>query len=127
LSKIRAFWDSELHRNEDKIFREIITTCYGFSGEPVKRKKRIFRVSNPLNKLKRGLESWKDSLKDTKITNKDYGEIIQRYDSPDTFFFVDPPYDMTIGSFEYAEDTNFYFVRLETLLRLIKGKFKGSY
>jgi len=123
LSKIRAFWNSELHTNEDKIFREIITTCYGFSGEPVKRKKRIFQGSNPLNKLKRGLESWKGALKDTQITNKDYGEIIHKYDSPDTFFFVDPPYEMTIKSFGYAEDTDFDFVRLETLLRLIKGKF----
>jgi hypothetical protein len=66
LSKIKVFWDSEPHTNEDKVIREIIRTCYGFGGMPVTKSKRIYKDHNPLNKLKRSLESWKDALEDTK-------------------------------------------------------------
>jgi hypothetical protein len=43
-------------------------------------------ANNPFNKLKRRFENWKDALKDTKITNKDNGEIIHMYNKTDTFF-----------------------------------------
>jgi len=76
-----------------------------------------------LNKLKRCLENWKDALKDTQITNKDYGKIIHKYNHADTFFFLDPPYENTNTDFGYAEDTDFDFERLATLLRLIKVNF----
>jgi site-specific DNA-adenine methylase len=123
LSKIRAFWDSEPHTNEDKVIREIIRTCYGFGGMPVKKSKHIYQDYNPFNKLKRSLEKFKDALKDTKITNKDYGEVIHKYNNTDSFFFFDPPYENKNKIFGYAEDTDFDFKRLATLLRLIKGKF----
>jgi hypothetical protein len=87
LSKIKAFWDSESHTNEDMVVREIICTCYGFCGMPVTKFKRIYKYYNPFNKLKRCIENWKGALKDTQenwkgalkdsqITNKDYGEVI---------------------------------------------------
>jgi hypothetical protein len=98
-SKIKAFWDSEPHTNEDKVLREIIGTCYGFSGKPVLKSKNIYINSNPLNKLKRSLESWKDALKDTQMTNKDYGEVIHKYNNAETFFFLDPPYENTNKDF----------------------------
>jgi hypothetical protein len=66
LSKIKVFWDSKPHTNEDKVIREIIRTCYGFCGMPVTKSKRIYKDYNPFNKLKRCLENWKDALKDTK-------------------------------------------------------------
>ena len=90
---------------------------------PVKDSKDIYKEYNPLNKLKRCLENWKDASKDTKITNKEYGEIIHKYDRPDTFFFLDPPYENTNKTFGYSEDTDFDFARLESLVRLIKGNF----
>jgi site-specific DNA-adenine methylase len=37
-------------------------------------------------------------------------------------FFLDPPYENTNKDFGYAEETDFDFERLATLLRLIKGK-----
>jgi site-specific DNA-adenine methylase len=90
---------------------------------PVTKSKRIYKDYNPFNKLKRCLENWKDALKDTKKTNKDYGEVIHKYNNTDTFFFLDPPYENTNKDFGYAEDTDFDFERLATLLRLIKGIF----
>ena len=124
LSKIKAFWDSEPHTNEDKLLHDMIRTCHAFiSGMPVKDSKDIYKEYIPFNKLKRSIENWKDALQDTQITNKEYGEIIHKYDSPDTFFFLDPPYENTNKNFGYAEDTDFNFERLATLVRLIKGKF----
>ena len=80
---------------------------------PVTKSKRIYKDHNPLDKLKRCLENWKDALKDTKITNKEYWYV----------FLLDPPYENTNKTFGYAEDTDFDFARLATLVRLIKGKF----
>ena len=103
---------------------DIVRTCDAFiSGMPVKDSKDIYKEYNPLNKLKRCLENWKGASKDTKITDKEYGEIIHKYDRPDTFFFLDPPYENKNKNFGYAEDTGFNFERLAALVRLLKGKF----
>jgi DNA adenine methylase len=123
LPKIKAFWDRKPNTNEIKIIREIIRTCYGFGGIPVKESKNIYKDNNPFNKLKRCLTRWKDIVKDARITNKDYGEIIDKYDSPDTFFFLDPPYENTNKDFGYAEDTDFDFERLAFLLKGVKSIF----
>jgi site-specific DNA-adenine methylase len=123
LSKIKAFWDSKPHTNEDKAIREITRTCYGFCGMPVTKIMRIYKDHYPFNTLKPCFENWKESLHDTKITNKDYGEVIHKYIKIDTFFFLDPPYENTNTDFGYAEDRNFDFERLATLLRLIKVNF----
>lgn len=124
IPKVKAFFDSKpKNTTENKILREIIQTCFGFSSKPVEFSKQIYKPSNPFDKLKRSLADYKDALKDTKIENKDYGAIIKKYDSPDTFFFLDPPYENTDEGFEYAEDVDFNFERLGNLLQGIKGKF----
>jgi DNA adenine methylase len=124
IPKVKAYWDSKPKKtNEDKILREIIHTCFGFSSKPVIESKNIYKPSNPFTKLKRSLDKWKEALKDTKIENRDYGAIIKKYDSPDTFFFLDPPYENTDEDFEYAEDVDFNFERLANLLHGIKGQF----
>jgi len=38
------------------------------------------------------LPKYKERLKNAIIENADFREIIQKYDSPDTFFYLDPPY-----------------------------------
>jgi DNA adenine methylase len=73
--------------------------------------------------LKRSLHIWKDVLKDTVLKNKDYGEVIHKYNHADTFFYLDSPYENMNKDCGYVEDTDFDFERLATLLRLIKGKF----
>ena len=40
----------------------------------------------------RDFEKYKDKLNHATILNKDFREVIREYDSPDTFFFIDPPY-----------------------------------
>jgi len=123
LAKVRAYYDKPVKTKEDKLLHAIIQTCYGFSGKPVVKSTGIYKPGNPLDKLRRHLDDWKEALKDTKIENKDYAEVIKKYDSADTFFFLDPPYENTDKDFEYAQDLDFDFQRLADVLFRIKGNF----
>lgn len=67
-------------------------------------------------------------LKNTTILNKNFKTVIEKYDSPKTFFYLDPPY-------EKSEEQDLYknikeFVSPEDVynsLKNIKGKFLLSY
>jgi len=68
---------------------------------------------------------WKvhDRLKNTKIMGRHALELIRKYDSPDTFFYLDPPYPDRdfIGAKEtFTEDD---LTKLVSELKGIKGKF----
>lgn len=61
------------------------------------------------------------------IENKDYKEIIEKYDSNTTFFYLDPPYK---GKESYYINHNFIndsHLELADILNNIKGKFILSY
>jgi len=123
LEKVRAYYDKPAKTKEDKLLHAIIQTCFGFSGKPVVKSTGIYKPGNPLDKLRRHLDDWKEALKDTKIENKDYEAVIKKYDSADTFFFLDPPYENTDTDFEYAQDLDFDFQRLADVLSRVKGNF----
>jgi DNA adenine methylase len=60
------------------------------------------------------------------IENKDYKELIPRFDSPESFFYVDPPY---FGFENYYGDNIFSrtdFLTLKDILSSIQGKFMVS-
>lgn len=60
-------------------------------------------------------------LRRVTIERLDAQEIIRRYDSPGTLFFIDPPYYGTKGySFLYTDED---FVSLAETLRSIRGRF----
>jgi DNA adenine methylase len=106
------------------LIAEKIRTCNGFSAIPVKNPDNIYVPYDPLGRFRNGgFEKYKDKLKDVIISNADYAVPVKKYDSPDTFFFIDPPYENTQKSFDYAEDTGFDFIRLRDTLKTIKGKF----
>jgi DNA adenine methylase len=63
-------------------------TWRGVKNDPQTRK----RVNQPPSSLDR-LEAYKERLSKTKLFNKDYRDIISKFDSPTTFFYLDPPYD----------------------------------
>jgi DNA adenine methylase len=57
------------------------------------------------------------------IENRSYAEIFSRFDKPDTFFYVDPPY---YGCEDYYGDGIFArddFVKLRDMLASVSGKF----
>tara|TARA_R110002153_G_C13332498_1_gene498332 strand:+ start:20687 stop:21523 length:837 start_codon:yes stop_codon:yes gene_type:complete len=63
----------------------------------------------------------------TKCENLDFRDVIKKYDSPGTFFYVDPPYWKTEG---YYSNKNFDQEDHEVLINQLKGisgKFALSY
>jgi len=104
----------------DEILYEKIKACNGFSHKPVKNKKNIYQNHNPVNILN-NIDYYKSMLKNVTITNKDYEIIVNKYDTPTTFFFLDPPYENT--SKDLYKETDFNYERLLNVLQNIKGLF----
>jgi DNA adenine methylase len=69
---------------------------------------------------------YKDRLKDVRIENKDWKYIINKYDSKDTFFYLDPPYSMASDNNDY-KNNDVTIDELFNTLKNIKGKFLLSY
>jgi len=83
--------------------------------------------------------SFKNKLKDPKwqkmferinfVENTDFQEVVNKYDSPTTYFYADPPYYI-IGEGDYYSNHDFGredHKRLADCLLNIKGKFSLSY
>ena len=63
----------------------------------------------------------------SEILNVDYKEVIEKYDSPETFFYLDPPY---MGREKYYINHDFNknsHYELASILYKIKGRFLLSY
>jgi DNA adenine methylase len=99
-----------------------LVACTGFSGKPVPSVKGIYKTFG-MDKFVNSLPTYKEKLKGVTILNQDYAKVVDKYNTADTFFFLDPPYENTNVSFKYAEDKGFDFYRLAETLRKIKGKF----
>jgi DNA adenine methylase len=120
LNSIKFFFNEPPTAIADNILYYKIKACNGFNGKPVNITKNIYKPANPYSIIK-NLEFYKDKLKNVKITNKDYSLIIKKYDTPFTFFFLDPPYENTHKTF--YNDTDFDYIKLANILQNIKGYF----
>ena len=63
----------------------------------------------------------------TFVENMDFQEVVEKYDSPTTYFYMDPPYFKTENYYSnhiFNIDTH---ARLATCLQNVKGKFGLSY
>ena len=71
-----------------------------------------------------GNNELKNRLKNTIILNKDYKKVIKQYDSPLTFFYLDPPYE---GSGKLYVHSSMPINDIYNVLKNIKGRFLLSY
>ncbi len=105
-------------------------TCgaIGFCGHPVVKHGWISprHGVNILPKLPERVLSWRERFRRVFVENKPWRELIDLYDSPDTFFFVDPPYLPAV--LRYSQDTYYVHtmptaehIELIERLRRIKG------
>lgn len=82
--------------------------------------------TSTLNQAKR-YEKIRDRMKNAEITRNDFRDCISEHDSPDTFFYIDPPYytskDKRASSFKIGQVDLDEFV---DVLKSIKGKFITS-
>jgi DNA adenine methylase len=80
------------------------------------------------NKLKN--EKWQKMFERIDVVeNLDFQEVIEKYDSPTTYFYTDPPYYI-VGEGDYYSNHDFDrndHERLAKCLKNIEGKFSLSY
>jgi DNA adenine methylase len=104
-----------------------------FSGSKPEKTKMMFykgkyrsKVYPFLNKLKN--KKWRQMFdKITFIENLDFQSVIEKYDSPTTYFYIDPPYWKTENYYSNHEyDINTH-IRLSKTIKNIKGQFSLSY
>lgn len=65
------------------------------------------------------LPDYHSRLNNTKIFNKSYEKLIKEFDSPNTIFYLDPPYEKSEGIYKnpYID-----YIQLAEILKKIKGK-----
>ena len=78
-----------------------------------------------------------DKLKDPKyrdhfdritfVENSDFEDVIKKYDSPTTYFYLDPPYATTETYYSNHDFGKKDHKRLADVLNNVKGKFGLSY
>jgi DNA adenine methylase len=66
-------------------------------------------------------------LKITKVENMDFEELINKYDSPTTYIYLDPPYWKTENYYSNHDFDRNDHERLANSLKSIQGKFSLSY
>ena len=66
-------------------------------------------------------------LKITHVENMDFAEVIKKYDSPNAYFYVDPPYWKTENYYSNHDFDRQDHERLSNSLISMEGKFSLSY
>lgn len=62
------------------------------------------------------------------ILNKDYKEVLTKYDSKHTFFFIDPPYNINrVGQYYRCESNKFNHQELYNIVTNLKGRWLMTY
>ncbi len=71
---------------------------------------------------------WVDHfLKITNVENKDFKDVIEKYDMKNTYFYVDPPYWKTENYYSNHDFDRNDHERLANVLKNMEGKFSLSY
>jgi DNA adenine methylase len=107
---------NQSHQNKiDALAKTIYITCGTFGSKGFGK---ISKNPNIEPKLRR-VPDLAEYMRNTTITNSDWSATF-RHDSPNTFFYLDPPYEMADEL--YPHDTMDY-VSFEKALKKLKGKF----
>lgn len=122
LDDIQKFYNQPITSDSDYLKHQIIKYCNGFSSKLIDEKlNKVYNYRNPYTKLK-NIEDYKQRLKNVKIYNQSYEKIIKKFDSNDTFFYLDPPYMYSSYSAQYKH-SDLDYDKLFKILSNINGKF----
>lgn len=116
LTKLR---DKKGGTDLDKLVSIMVNSRNTFGGLG---KGKIYKETNPYTRLK-NLNDYKEKLKNASILSEGYGSVISKYNKPNTFFYIDPPYEGTKDLYKHEE---FDFVKFAEKIKTIKGKFMLS-
>ena len=124
LEDLKLFFDScdlKNLNNEDKLRYYITKYTCGFNSKPVEKIKQIYKVYNQKDKIK-NLKLYKERLKNTVIESCDYKEILKLYDSPNSLFYLDPPYEGSERIYD-GYSKNIDYNEMSKILLNLKGYF----
>ena len=119
---------NKFKNNIERLYRNLYISLNSFSGNRkgyIGEKEEINKQNTEVGK-KYKTTKWKDFLNDNnvKIYNKDFCDLIKKYDSKDTLFYLDPPYSKSKTDYDVGGlDINYVYDCLDN----IKGKFILSY
>ena len=111
--------------NKERLQRNIYLSLNSFRSD--RKSFNPSKLDSQKNPGKNFRESgYQERLKGVKILNQDYDKVIKKFDAPDTFFYLDPPYSRAEANKDFTFNT-IDIEDLNKLLRGIKGKFLLSY
>ena len=117
---------TSFNNNEDRLYRNLYLSRFSYCGNRLRykgEKWEKYRQSWGSNLKK---DKWMKRLKNVNIYNEDARDVIKKYDSIDTFFYLDPPYSKLKNNWGYNYNTINNNDMLE-ILKSIKGKFLMTY
>lgn len=123
---------AQTHRDKpSQIVESLLRRCNGFGGNYISKNttsgvytddRKVVKVTTHEGKL-RNIADYKARLKDAILTNTTYQNIFKKFDSPSSFFFLDPPYEMSKGIGYAKGSESFDFEAFADWVRQLKGKF----
>lgn len=114
LEQKQLFMDKEDMNEAEQLYKYILKSCNTYSSTGVGK---LFKNYSHFKKLVH-FEKYKERLLGTILLNEDYKEVIKKYDSINTLFYLDPPYEPTRGIY----DNNIIdFEDLERFIRNLEG------
>lgn len=116
---LNTFFNKSPDTPMNELTKAILLRCSTFAN---KGEGEIYKKGNPLSKLTK-LDEYQDRFKNVKIFNKSYEEIIKKYNKPDTFFYLDPPYEASEGLYK---DPIIDYPKMRKILDKVKGKWLVS-
>jgi DNA adenine methylase len=114
LEQVKSFVKGS-HSGLDKLAQIIYNLCGTFGALG---KGKIYKNPNIEPKLRK-MPLYAEYLKNTSISNTDYKSLFS-HDSPNTFFYLDPPYEKSKGLYK---DAAIDYKQMADRLKKLKGKF----
>ena len=114
----------KVNNSKEKALSWLIILCCGDSKNIMSK---TFRGNYNFEIIKYKLPRYSEYFKRMTVNNLDYKDILKKYDSEETFFYVDPPY---YGFESYYINHNFNessHIELSKQLKSLKGNWLLSY
>lgn len=119
--KFNKLRDSSPKTPEERLYRNLYLSYYSMGGT---RKSYTRKDTVRGQRFLSNIEKLQEIMKNVVVLNKDYKDVIKKYDSKDTLFYLDPPYTEKGHLYEgQSVDPK----ELAEVCRKIKGKFVLSY
>jgi len=116
VAKYQSFVNKTHTGKMDKFVKNLIIACTTFGG---KGKGKIYKDTSMVRKLVK-IPELAEYMRNTTVLNQDYKTVIRKYDNPNAFIFLDPPYE---DSERLYKDGTMDFVEMANILKKVKGKF----